>query len=69
MVIWSSVRPGFHAQVVVIQVDVEVRQDQFVLDEMPDDARHFVPVELDDGVFDFDLGHRDTFTLRESGGV
>ena len=39
------------AEVEVLQVDVEVREDQLVLDERPDDPRHLVPVELDDGVF------------------
>ena len=38
------------AEVVVVQVDVEVREDQRVLDELPDDARHLVAVELDDRV-------------------
>ena len=44
-------------QVVVLQIDIEVFQDQFVLDELPDDAGHLVAVELDDGVFHLDLGH------------
>ena len=38
------------AEVVVLQVDVEVREDQLVLDELPDDPRHLVAVELDDRV-------------------
>ena len=38
------------AEVVVLQVDVEVRQDQLVLDELPDDPGHLVAVELDDRV-------------------
>jgi hypothetical protein len=45
------------AQVEVLQVDVEVRQDQLVLDERPDDAGHLVAVELDDRVLDLDLRH------------
>ena len=45
------------AQVVVLQVDVEVRQDQLLLDELPDDAGHLVAVELDDRVLHLDLGH------------
>src|SRR5690606_7034543 len=48
---------GLDAQVVVLQVDVEVRQDQLVLDELPDDAGHLVAVELDDRVLDLDLRH------------
>src|SRR3984957_9238214 len=45
------------AQVVVLQVDVEVGQDQLLLDERPDDPCHLVAVELDDGVLHLDLGH------------
>jgi hypothetical protein len=48
---------GLDRQVVVLQVDVEVRQDQLVLDELPDDAGHLVAVELDDRVLDLDLRH------------
>ena len=45
------------AEVVVEQLDVEVRQDESVLDELPDDAGHLIAVELDDGVVDLDLFH------------
>src|SRR3954447_11099991 len=44
-------------QVEVDEVDVEVGQDQLLLDERPDDPGHLVAVELDDRVFDLDLGH------------
>ena len=46
------------AEVVVVQVDVEVRAGSSVLlDELPDDSSHLVAVELYDGAFDLDLGH------------
>src|SRR5690606_33875699 len=45
------------AQVVVLEVDVQVRVDQPLLDELPDDARHLVAIELDDRVGDLDLLH------------
>jgi len=45
------------AEVVVLQVDVEIRKNQRLADLLPDDARHFVAVHLDDGVFHLDLGH------------
>ena len=48
---------GGHAEVVVLQVDIEVGQDQLVLDELPDDPGHLVAVELDDGALDLDLAH------------
>ena len=43
---------GFDAEVEVLQVDVEVRQDQLLADLLPDDAGHLVAVHLDDGVLD-----------------
>ena len=52
------------AEVVVVELDVEVRQDQPVLDELPDDARHLVAVELDDGVQDLDLRHVELLDRR-----
>ena len=48
----------FHAQVVIMQVDVEIGQDQLVPDRLPDHARHFVAVQLDNGFQHFDLRHR-----------
>ena len=62
-VIWSSVASRLlDAEVVVLQVDVEVGQDQLLLDERPDDARHLVAVELDDGVIDLELRHQRSLT-------
>ncbi|WP_246718466.1 hypothetical protein [Rhizobium laguerreae] len=31
--------------------------DQLILDELPDDARHFIAVEIGDGIGDLDLVH------------
>ena len=45
------------AEVVVLQLHIEVLQDQLILDELPDDAGHLVAIELDDGVVDLDLRH------------
>ena len=51
MVTWSSVASRLlDAEVVVLEVDVEVGVDQPVLDELPDDPCHLVAVELDDRV-------------------
>ena len=36
------------AEVVILELDVEIGQDQLLLDEVPDDAGHLVAVELDD---------------------
>lgn len=43
------------AQVIVFEVDVKVGQYQSVLDVLPYNPRHFVAVQLNDGVFDLDL--------------
>jgi hypothetical protein len=40
--------------------------DELVLDGLPDDARHLVAVELDDGAFNLDLGQEE-FSLDFSG--
>ncbi len=34
----------FDAQIVIFQIHIEVGVDQLVLDELPDDAGHLVPV-------------------------
>jgi hypothetical protein len=48
MVTWS---------LVVIQLDVEIRQDELVLDELPDDAGHLVAVHLDYWICYLDFRH------------
>ena len=49
--------PMLDAEVVVDEVDVQVGQDQLVLDPRPDDSRHLVAVDLDNGVGDLDFRH------------
>ena len=57
-VTWSSVWSRYSMpEVVVFQVDIEIRQDQLVLDEAPDDPGHLVAVQLDDRGFYLDLRH------------
>lgn len=43
------------AEIVVLEVDVEVRVNELVLDDLPDDPGHLIAVQLDDGVLDLDL--------------
>src|SRR4029453_210543 len=45
------------AEVVILQVHVEIGVDQPVLDELPNDPRHLIAVDLDDRAFDLDLRH------------
>ena len=44
------------AEIIVLEVDVEVGGDEAVLDVLPDDPGHLIAVKLDDGVLDLDLG-------------
>ena len=45
------------AEIVILEVYVQVRQDQALANHVPDDARHLVPVELDERCLDLDLSH------------
>ena len=45
----------FHAKVVVLKVDVEIRQDQLILDELPHNAGHLIAIELYNCAFYLDL--------------
>ena len=45
------------AQIVVIQVDVQVGEDEPVLDLFPDHAGHLIAVKFDDGALDCNLRH------------
>ena len=47
----------FHPQVEILQVDIEERVDQLVLDVLPDDPGHLVAIEFDDGVGHLDFCH------------
>lgn len=49
-----------HAEVVVLDVEVKVREDELVLDGLPDDASHLITVEVNDGVGNLDLSERHT---------
>lgn len=39
----------FHAQVVNVKLDVQERQDEFLLDQVPDNAGHLVAQDVDHG--------------------
>src|SRR5690606_2800543 len=56
-------------EVEVLEVDVEVREDQPFADPLPDDPRHLVAVDLDDGVHDLDLRHAGRVLLEGSDGI
>jgi hypothetical protein len=45
------------AEVVVVEVHIQVRMDQPVLDELPDDPGHLIAVQLYDGPYHLDLRH------------
>ena len=45
------------AEVVVLEIDVQVRMNQALLDEVPDNPGHLVAIELDDLAYNLDLCH------------
>lgn len=45
----------FHAKVIVFKVDVQVGQNEFFLNLVPDDTSHFIAVHLHNGILDFDF--------------
>jgi hypothetical protein len=47
----------FDAEVIVFQIDVQIRKDQFFLDESPNNAGHLVPVQLYNRGLDLDFCH------------
>src|SRR5262249_19441544 len=47
----------------VLEVHVEVRVDQLVLDQLPDDASHLVAVQFDDSAGHLDLLHGKAFRI------
>ena len=44
-----------HTKVVILKIEVQVRQNQLIFDELPDDACHLVAIELYNCAFYFDL--------------
>jgi len=48
----------FDREIIILDVEIEVGMDQLVLDRLPDDAGHFIAVEVHNWVGDFDLAHR-----------
>jgi hypothetical protein len=43
------------SQVVVVKVDVQIRVDQLLFDELPDDPGHLIAIEFDDRALNLDL--------------
>jgi hypothetical protein len=43
-----------HAEVVVLEVDVDVRENELLTDLLPDDTSHLITVHLNDGVLGLD---------------
>ena len=48
----------FDTEIVIVEINVEIRKDQLLLDELPDDASHFIAIELYNGSLNFDLAHQ-----------
>ncbi len=56
------------AEVVVLQINVQVWMDQGVLDLLPDDSCHLVAVEFYDGAFNLDFGQLHLLSTRPTCG-
>ena len=52
-IIWDEIKK----KLILPYLDIEVREDQPLADQLPDDARHLVAIELNDGIRDPDLRH------------
>ena len=48
-----------------MQINRQIRQDQFGLDQIPDDACHFIAVEFNNGVGNLDLVHAKNLMIGE----
>ena len=49
---------NLHSKVVIQQINIQIRQDQLLADEMPDDAGHLVAIQFDDRVLNFNHSHK-----------
>ena len=49
--------PALDPEVEILQIHVQIRMDQTVLNERPDDPGHLITIELDHRLLDLDLGH------------
>ena len=56
------------AEIEVEQGEVEIRNEQLLLDQLPNDPRHLVPVEVGDRVLHFDLVHLPNLRRGKEGG-
>lgn len=48
----------FETKIVVLEIDVKVWVDEFVLDSLPNDSGHFIAIEFHDRILDLDLACR-----------
>ena len=51
----------FHSQVVILKIDIEIRQDERVLNELPNNASHLIAIEFYNSSLNFNLGHFSLF--------
>ncbi len=56
------------AEIEVVEADVQEREDQLVLDHLPDDPGHLVAVDVHHRIGDADFGHGRGRALRWRGG-
>ena len=49
--------PVLHAKIIIFYVEVQIRQNQFILDEFPDDAGHLIAIKFYNRIGYFNLLH------------
>jgi hypothetical protein len=57
----------FNTEVVILKVDVEVRKNQAIFNELPHDASHLVAIEFNYGIEDFDFSSHEGVPACSSG--
>ena len=48
---------AFDAEIVIVELQIKVWKNQLILDVLPDDPCHLVPVHINDGIGNLDLVH------------
>ena len=56
-------------EVIILNLEVEIRRDQEVFDHLPDDAGHFVAIKIDNWISNFNLRHVFPLLVHERRGL
>ena len=59
-----SIITGFNAEIVIFQINIEIRVNQLVFDELPDDPCHLISIQLNKWIFDLNFCHSRNFLFN-----